>query len=498
MDSLRAQTGLSKFKAGLATGGRGSSGGSTVAPQGRQTPFSPPASKGGRPPGVSLKLPEGANPSMFRPGNTINGKVAGARGGQVTLQLGDQMLQAQSRVPLKVGDNISLQVRGQNQGQVHLSVLTSPATKMTMADLSTTLTSMKMPIDAAGMDLAKSMVELKIPLTKENFTMMKQVLAQTTTSATKGAATAAKGGAAAAPQAPQAPLTSKVAATSFLQNSQLPITPQNVTVLSNFLSNNPQIGMQMVTLNTELKKMMENTHIAAKDVNKMIGEVQKGLGKMVMEPPSRNNKGAQTQSPKNLKGMAKQTGIEFNLGAMGYGGGEEWDFAAILQRMRERFSKEGLGGDELLALMKSLEQNLDAQKLINRAKSESNLGYYYLQIPLNPDAAELWLEYTEDHDGNRVVDFQDTRIEFLVNTESMGELHFLVEVRQGKASVFLGTASEEVRRFATPFLPALAERVLAMGFQRGHFRTVFRQHSGKRELVEHTDFEELERYNVQA
>ena len=148
--------------------------------------------------------------------------------------------------------------------------------------------------------------------------------------------------------------------------------------------------------------------------------------------------------------------------------------------------------------MKGLEENLEAQKLINMAKSESNLGYYFLQIPVHPDAAELWLEYTEDGDGNRVVDAQDARIEFMVNTEAMGELYFLVEIRQGKASIFLGTASEEVRRFATPFLPALAEKILAMGYQRGHFRTVFRPHSGKRQLVEHTDFDQLERFDVQA
>ena len=110
----------------------------------------------------------------------------------------------------------------------------------------------------------------------------------------------------------------------------------------------------------------------------------------------------------------------------------------------------------------------------------------------------MWLEYNEDGNGNRVIDAQDCRIEFLVNTDEMGELHFLVEVRQGKASVFMGTASEEVRRFATPYLPALAERILALGYERGHFRTVFRPHSGKRELVEHTDFEDLERFNVQA
>ena len=482
MDSLSAQTGLAKFKAGLATGGRQPE---SVAPQGRQTPFSPPATKGGRPPGVSFQAPEGAGAAMFRPGNTVHGKVTGMQNGQFLLQLGDQMLRADSRVPLRVGDTISLQVQGQNQGQVHLSVLTSPATKMTMSDLSNTLTGMKVPIDASSLDLAKSMVELKIPLTKENFSMMKQVVAQAA-------------GPAGGPGAGNTPMSSKVAATGFLQNSQLPITPQNVTVLSNFLTNNPQVGMQMMTLNTELKKVMETTHIAAKDLNKMIGEVKNGLGKMMMEPPSRENKQAQMQNPKNLKDMAKQTGIEFNLGSLGFGGGEEWDFAAILKRMRERFAKEGVGGDELLALMRSLEENLHAQKLINRAKTESNLGYYYLQLPIHGDPAEVWLEYDEDGEGRRVVNHQDTRIEFLVNTAEMGELHFLVEVRQGKASVFLGTASEEVRRFAAPYLPALAERILALGYERGHFRTVFRQHSGKRQLVEHTDFDELERYDLQA
>ncbi len=473
------QSGLAKFKQGLATGGRQSS--KTIAPQGNQTPFSPPATKGGQPPGITLRLPEGSNPAMFRPGNTVHGKVAGFQNGQFTLNVGDQMLKAQSRVPLKVGDSIQLQVQGQNQGQIHLKLLATPATKMTMSDLTNTLTSMKVPIDAKSMELAKNMVELKIPLTKENFTMMKQVLAQ-----------------AGGPNQSAAPMTTKVAATSFLQNSQLPVTPQNVTVMSNFLSNNPQVGMQMMTLNTELKKMTENTHIAAKDLNKMIGEVQNGLGKMVMEPPTRANQQAQAKSPKNLKDMAKQAGIEFNLGSLGFGGGEEWDFAKILERMRERFSKEGVGGDELLALMKSLGENLEAQKLINSAKSESNLGYYYLQIPVHPDHTELWLEYTEDGEGKRVVDSQDTRIEFLVNTDEMGELHFLVEIRQGKASVFMGTASEEVRRFATAYLPALAERVTSLGWERGHYRTVFRPHSGKRELVEHTDFDQLERYNVQA
>ena len=198
-----------------------------------------------------LRLPEGMTSGMFRPGNTIHGKVAGFQNGQYTLNLGDQMLKAQSRMPLKVGDTIQLQVKGENQGQIHLKLLQTPTTKMTMSDLSTQLTNMKMPADSANMELAKNMVELKIPLTKENFTQMKQVMAQSANPQGPG-------------QTQAAPMQSRVAATSFLQNSQLPVTPQNVSVLSNFLSNNPQVGMQMVSLNTELKKMMETTHIAAK------------------------------------------------------------------------------------------------------------------------------------------------------------------------------------------------------------------------------------------
>lgn len=480
MDGLR-QSGLNQFKQGLATGGRDSQ---SIAPQGKTTPFSPPAAKTTQPPGVSIRLPEGAGRGMFTPGNMIHGQVAGQKGGQFLLRMGDQMLKADARVPLKVGDTVQFQVQGENKGQIHLKLLSSPMLKMSMADISQTLTSMKVPMDSASMNLAKTMVELKIPLTKENFQQMKQVLAQS----------AGPGGGQQA-----APVPTRVAATSFLQNAQLPITPQNVTVLSNFLANNPQIGMQMVSLNTELKKLNENANLSS-EMNKIIGDGKNLVGKMMLEPPKRNagqGKG-KSLNAMGLQGMAKQTGIDSNMGPAGMGGGDEWDFPKMMRQMRERFAKEGLGNEDLLGLMKGLEENLEAQKLINMAKNESNLGYYYLQIPMDPHSGELWLEYQEDSQGQRIVDPSDARIEFLVNTESMGELHFLVDIRNRKAHIQLGTASEEIRAFAAGFLPALAERVAALGFERGRMRSVFRAHSGKRELVEHTDFEELERCNVQA
>ncbi len=491
MDGM-AQTGLSAFKAGLATGGglgRGGAarGGPPAAQSGPQTPFSPPAAKGA-PPNVSLQLPDGAGRAMFRPGSTIHGQVAGQQGGQFFLQLGDQMLKAESRVPLRVGDSVSFQVQGENKGQIHLKLVTTPFQKMSMADLSQTLTSLKMPVNESNLNLAKTMVECRIPLTQQNMTQMKQVLAQT--AATQGPQAAGGGSA--------APVSTQVAATSFLQNSQLPVTPQNVAVLSNFLANNPQAGMQMMVLNTELRKMTETTHKVNQEITAMIQGVQTHVGKLALQPQKR----FQPDLPnlRNLKGMAKQTGIETHMGPAGAGGGEEWDFPEMLRRMRERFAKDGLGSKELMSLIKGLEENLQAQKLINGARSESQLGFYYLQLPLlgEYEAAEVWLQYYEDGAGGRHITPEDTHIEFLVTTEEMGELHFVVQTKDGAVSVQLGTPSEEVRRFAARYLPALTERLLRLGWTPGRMRSVFRPHSGKRELVERTDFSELERCDVQA
>ncbi len=492
MDAM-SQTGLNAFKAGLATsGGLGRGGATGGPPVQRQTPFAPPTTGGAAPPAVSLQLPEGASRAMFRPGATIHGQVAGQQNGQTFLQLGDQMLRAESRVPLRIGDSVSFQVQGEHKGQLHLKLVTTPFQKMSMGDLTQTLTSLRMPVNESNLNLAKALVELKIPLTADNMTQMKQVLAQTAASGPGGAASTGAGGNQAAP------LPTQVAATSYLQNSQLPVTPQNVTVLSNFLANNPQVGMQMMALNTELRKLTESTHKVNHEITSMIAGVQQQVGKLTLEPKKRFDDGA--MNLRNLKKMAKETGIETHMGPAGTGGGEEWDFPEMLKRMRERFSKDGLGSRELMSLIKGLEENLQAQKLINGARSESQLGYYYLQLPLQGefDAAEVWLQYYEDGGGQRHVTPEDTKLEFLVTTEEVGELHFTVDLKKGVASVEVGTASEEVRRFAARYLPALAERLGELGWERGRMRSVFRPHSGKRELVERTDFAELERYDVQA
>ena len=489
------QSGLNAFKAGLASGGPTGAGGSPPATT--ATPFTPPTPKPA-PPQVSVPMPQGRGAEMFQPGANIHGQVTGQQNGQFMLRLGDLMLKADARVPLKVGDLVQFQVQGENKGQVHLKLLSTPFEKMSMTDLSQTLTSLKMPLDEKSMNLAKTMVELKIPLTKENLTQMKQSLAQTspTTNAASTAGPNATG------PTTTATLPNRVAATNFLQNSQLPVTPQSVGTLSNFIANHPQAGQQMMSLNTEFKKLSETTHKMGKEVTDMIAKVQDGMKTVVLEPKTRQNKDEQNSlNLANLKGMAKQSGIKTNMGPAGMGGGEEWDFPELLRKLRDRMKGDGLGSDELYALMEGLEGNLEAQRLINMAKPESTVGYYYLQLPFNIEGfrdAEVWLQYTEEGDGSRYVDPDDTRLEFFVKTDEMGQLHFVVDLRDGKVHVDMGTPSHEVRQFAARYLPALAERLAGLGWAPGRFRSHFRPHTGKRELVEHTDFENLERCNVSA
>lgn len=484
MNALPGQGGgLNAFKAGLA-GGVPSAG---MPPTQAPGPFSPPAPRLA-PAQVALSLPEGPQSAMFTPGSMIHGRVAGQQGGQFVLRLGDLMMKADARTTLRVGDSISLQVQGENKGQVLLKVVSTPFEKMTMNDLSQTLTSMKAPLDGETMSLAKTMVEQKIPLTKEGLSELKTALAQTP-SPTPGTSVAS--------------LPTRVAATNFLQQGQVPVTPQGVGTLANFIATNPQVGQQMAALNTEFKKLNEVGHKVSKELSAMIGGVQNEMSRLTTEPPAKGKprKDSGGNAPA-LKAMAQQAGMEktnTNMGPGGFAGGEEWDFPAMLRRMRERAKADGIASDDLLKLLEGMEQNIEAQRLINRARPEGTIGYYYMQIPIaDCGSGEVWVEYVEDDEGTRRVDPEDTRIEFFVQTEQMGELHFVANIQQGCVHLDLGAPSQIVRQFAVRFLPALAERIRALGWETGRFRSIFRPFSGKRSLVESTDFSELDRCNLHA
>ncbi len=447
--------------------------------------FTPPGGRGA-PAAVTFRLPAQlkTNLQLFNPGRVISGTVAGREGNKVLLNLGEHMVKADSRVQLEVGQRVQFKVQGQNQGQIQLQLVKTPFTKMATADLTQTLTNLKLPVNEGNVALAKTMVEHSIPLTKENIQFFKTVLAQP-----------------AAPQAATgqpASMPSRVAATSFLQASNLPVTPQNVSNIANFLNSNPQVGAQLFAVNTELRRMTKASAGDGRAAIEMMTGVQGALGDFILEPKRKQT--AAKKPSKKLMDLARQTGIETNLGTFG-AGEDAWDLLDMMRKLRGQLQESGEECQRLLALLQGLEENLEAQRLINQAKTESDLGFYYLQVPMrldNEDVAEIWVRYFTDEEGNRCVDPEDTRIEFLVTTEHLGELYYTVDLKGGVVHIDLGTPNEEVREFAARYLPALADRVAGLGWKPGRMGATYRPFSGRRRLVERQDFEELERCDVQA
>ncbi|CAM9895372.1 unnamed protein product [Phaeothamnion confervicola] len=197
--------------------------------------------------------------------------------------------------------------------------------------------------------------------------------------------------------------------------------------------------------------------------------------------------------------MAKQLGIEANLTP--YGGGEDpWELLAELKRFRAE--SEGVVNEKdmshFLELLGKLETNVEAQRLINQAHPEQLFGFFYLQFPLfGANNVEVWIRYRSEENGGKTVESDDCALEFLVTTENLGELFFVVDIQGDLIDLSVGVESEDVREFVSRYLPLLQERIEQQDWVAGNFTCSVRG-SEKRELVEHTDFSRLESCNVQA
>lgn len=461
--------------AGATSGGANVGGrvaGSPGAPQG---PFTPPTTRPGQPPTIAARLPQGA---FFQPGSVVHGQVTSQeKGGSYQLRLGEHTLSAKSSTPLNVGQSVQFRVQGENQGQVMLQLVKTPFAKLDTQDLSTSLSQMRLPASDANVSLAKTMVEHSVPLTKENFTAL---LSQTTP-----------------PEGCKnpPPMQARVSSVLFMQQNQIPVTPQNMLSLSQFIAANPQIGQQMFQLSGELKGLTKKLDKIGIDLAKELPGI---VGEKGIKDKSKQNEPPKTP-PKKLFDMAKQLGIETNLAPFAGDNEEEWDLMAQLRNLRENLEQleGGEARENLMSLFDEIESNLEAQKLINQARAEN--GYFYLQIPLRlgQEGVEVWISYNNEDGGEKQVDPDDCRLEFLVTTENLGELFFVAEIKNNNVLLDIGTPIQEVRDRLNRFAPLLQERIEMLGYN-AQVEVSYRADSGRRQLVESTEFDELEGCNVQA
>lgn len=451
---------------------------------GARTLLTPPQLQGPAGPTLTARLPQGLS---FPPGTLLRGQVTAQDKGQFVLQFGDQTLRAEAKVPLEIGQKLTVQVQGEKGGQLHLTVLPRPQEQMSKSDLTEALLHDHMPTSEENIQLAHSMVEHSVPVTKENLTFLKSVLAQVSQQPGQG------------PNQAQASLPNKVGATFFLQSNNIPVTPQNVATLANFLTTNPQVGTQMMALQTEFRKMAEAPSTISAKSMELLQQVPGLLGEVVIEPNAQLGR----KSAKRLKDLARDMGIEARVGPGGGPDEEDWNLARELQQIRQAIEQEGDGENlaPLLGMMKELEENLQAHQLINQQKTAQQYGFFYFQMPLPlnlGDTAEVWIRFRQENDGSRTVDSEDSKLEFLVCTEHLGELTFVVDLFGDSAIIEVATPSEAVRNFVERFLPALKERVEWLGWDVSQIGATYRAFQGRRKVVDRQDFDQMERVSVQA
>jgi len=426
----------------------------------------------------ALRVQPGMGMNLMK-GQFVNGQVLGRMGNQMTLRVGQNIMHAETSTPLEVGMKLQLQVKGQTgEGSLSLQLLRAQSfTPMTGEDLTQTMTAMKLPLSEDNVKTAKGMLQSGLSLTKENFTEMKEALAQLPRS-----------------------LPTDTQAASFLKLSSLPLTPQNISTLSNFITSHPLIGAQLFEVQHEFRNLTSGKNEkVSRETMEMLAKVPGLLGEYILDGKSKTGK-KNSGVPKK---MAGQVGIERM--APHFGDDEDWDLLRMMMAIRGKLSKENSEEQEalnrLFNLMTAVEDNMTAQQLINTARKNDDLTYYYMQVPFRLGDSELTAEikiyYTTDYDQRKEVDPENTRIEFSIASEHLGLLHFQMEIVHGIINIDVGTEREEVRAFVEYYLPALLENIRKLSYKPGRASSHVSSGEPVTPLPMRTqEFEALERVNI--
>lgn len=395
------------------------------------------------PPGnLAMKMPPGFRPTG---GTLLFAQVAGKDGQGYLMKMGPHLVRAQSGTPLQVGQSVQLRVQSEKGGNFQMQMMPgTPSARHSLSDLTTSLSNLKIAVSEGNLETAKAMVENKLPLTKDNLETMQRL-----TRMPEGSKTAP-------------PLATRVSAVVFLQQNQLPVTPQNMSSLSNFLAQNPQIGQQMAAMSDELRRQINRGSDSRgfEQVREMVLEAIEGGGGGI----ATGKKSPPKAPPKKFFSSARQAGIEF--GTSPFPGSDE-DGWEMLTRFRELKRKGGQAlGEDFAALMHSAEENLQAQQLLNKARL-GEIGCLYFQVPLRlelGEQAEIWLYYRRKENGEDTLG-EEFRAEFLVTTEHLGGLFFIVEVDGFEVSTTIEVEEPAALECLERYAPVLHERIQGAGWR---------------------------------
>lgn len=423
---------------------------------------------------------------MPQQGSTLFAQVAGKDGQGYLMRMGDQLLRAQSGTPLQVGQSVQMKVQGdqpqQPGGNLRMQLVPGGTeARHSSGDIASSLSNLKMPVSENAMETAKAMVESKVPLTKENVQNMQRL-----TQMPEGSKS-------------QPPMSDRVSSVVFLQQNNLPVTPQNMSCLANFLAQNPQLGQQMACMNDELKRLIEKGGGDAKqfdDMREMVLEAIEGGGGGAI---GKTKEKKAPPPPKKFFNAAKQAGIEFGTSPFPGGDEDDWEQLATYRELRRK-AGETLGEEETSELSRMLneaEETVQAQRLLNRAII-GEIGCLYFQVPIRlREEAEVWL-YFRRKGGQDDSLADEFRAEFLVTTEHLGNLFFIVEVASLEVSVVIEVEDEATQQFISRYAVVLQERISMAGWRCLGVAVTGRKTVPGNPWMNHEELHDMVSYDVQA
>ncbi len=335
--------------------------------------------------------------------------------------------------------------------------------RLNMRDLSAHLAKLNMPMTESNLKLAKSLLEFKMPLTKENLQDVKTALAMMTQK-TDG----------------------DVQAGVFMKMKSMGITPENAKALQTLFAKNPDLGKQL----DNLQKMASFFAAAGGHVLNdsmmatLMSQVASMFGDLIPEP----NKGDKKLARK-IKDLAEEVGIddeESSIGQTKKSGkqGGRKKLSNLKQKFNDKVSN--LRGyipkdqeeilEEAAELIRELDENLEAQRLINNAPSVDDDSFIYLQVPLrmggSSQTVHLMLDYEYDLNGQKVVNPKNTKLVFSIQTEDMGIVNIIMNIWRRNISFHLETERQEIKQHINKNAPELIKKLRDRAYKVGNWDCV--------------------------
>ncbi len=335
--------------------------------------------------------------------------------------------------------------------------------RLNMRDLSAHLAKLNMPMTESNLKLAKSLLEFKMPLTKENLQDVKTALAMMTQK-TDG----------------------DVQAGVFMKMKSMGITPENAKALQTLFAKNPDLGKQL----DNLQKMASFFAAAGGHVLNdsmmatLMSQVASMFGDLIPEP----NKGDKKLARK-IKDLAEEVGIddeESSIGQTKKSGkhGARKKLSNLKQKLNDKVSN--LRGyipkdqeeilEETAELIRELDENLESQRLINNAPSVDDDSFIYLQVPLkmgsSSQTVHLMLDYEYDLNGQKVVNPKNTKLVFSIQTEDMGIINVIMNIRRRNISFHMEAERQEIKQHINKNAPELIKKFRDRAYKVGNWDCV--------------------------